>query len=47
MPEFPRIPGCVLDGEAFADCLMTLEFLHNFAAALGFGKFCYIYTMKN
>ena len=38
MPEFKRIEGCVLDGEAFADCLMSLEFLHNFAAALGFGK---------
>ena len=38
LPEFSRIRGCLLDGEAFADCLMSLEFLHNFAAALGFGR---------
>ena len=38
MPEYPRIEGCILDGDSFADCLMTLEFLHNFASALGFGK---------
>ncbi|XP_060551894.1 uncharacterized protein LOC132713351 isoform X3 [Ruditapes philippinarum] len=36
MPEFSRIPGNRLDGEAFADCLMSLEFLHNFSKALGF-----------
>ncbi|XP_053408583.1 bromodomain adjacent to zinc finger domain protein 2B-like isoform X2 [Mercenaria mercenaria] len=36
MPEFSRIPGNHLDGEAFADCLMSLEFLHNFSKALGF-----------
>ena len=46
MPDYPKIEGCVLDGDAFADCLMTLEFLHNFASALGFGEcweLCFIY----
>ena len=41
LPEFPRIHGNRLDGEAFADCLMSLEFLHNFAKPLGFGKLMY------
>ncbi|XP_052805441.1 bromodomain adjacent to zinc finger domain protein 2B-like isoform X3 [Mya arenaria] len=36
LPDIPRIPGNHLDGEAFADCLMSLEFMHNFAKPLGF-----------
>ncbi|XP_052093542.1 bromodomain adjacent to zinc finger domain protein 2B-like isoform X4 [Mytilus californianus] len=36
LPEYPRIKGIELDGNAFADILMVLEFLHNFSDALGF-----------
>ncbi|XP_060070967.1 bromodomain adjacent to zinc finger domain protein 2B-like [Ylistrum balloti] len=36
LPEFPRIPGIQTDSAAFADILMVLEFLHNFADALGY-----------
>ncbi|KAH3703124.1 hypothetical protein DPMN_078153 [Dreissena polymorpha] len=36
MPEYPRIPGNCVDGAAMADCLMSLEFMHNFAKPLGF-----------
>ena len=32
----PRIPGLRLAGEAFANCLMVFEFLHNFGETLGF-----------
>ncbi|XP_076092081.1 bromodomain adjacent to zinc finger domain protein 2A-like isoform X8 [Mytilus galloprovincialis] len=36
LPEYPRIKGIELNGTAFADILMVLEFLHNFSDALGF-----------
>ena len=39
MPIFPRIHGVKMEGNAFADCLMALEFMHNFVDALGLGKF--------
>ncbi|XP_009082955.1 PREDICTED: bromodomain adjacent to zinc finger domain protein 2B, partial [Acanthisitta chloris] len=35
-PELPRIPGLVLDGSSFSDCLMVLQFLRNFGKVLGF-----------
>ncbi|KAK3579708.1 hypothetical protein CHS0354_025743 [Potamilus streckersoni] len=38
MPEFPRLEGVRLQGAAYADILMVLEFLHNFADALGYDK---------
>ena len=36
LPELKRIPGLRLSGEAFANILMTYEFLHNFGETLGF-----------
>ncbi|XP_009883769.1 PREDICTED: bromodomain adjacent to zinc finger domain protein 2B [Charadrius vociferus] len=36
LPELPRIPGLVLDGSAFSDCLMVVQFLRNFGKVLGF-----------
>ncbi|XP_069717834.1 bromodomain adjacent to zinc finger domain protein 2B isoform X7 [Phaenicophaeus curvirostris] len=36
LPEFPRIPGLVLDGSTFSDCLMVVQFLRNFGKVLGF-----------
>ncbi|KAK6180630.1 hypothetical protein SNE40_008641 [Patella caerulea] len=33
--EPSRIPGLVLSAPAYADCLMAIEFLHNFGDALG------------
>ncbi|XP_051867496.1 bromodomain adjacent to zinc finger domain protein 2B isoform X4 [Pristis pectinata] len=36
LPEFLPIPGLVLPGGAFADCLMVVQFLHNFGKVLGF-----------
>lgn len=36
IPEFDRIPGLKLSGQAFADILMVFEFLHNFGETLGF-----------
>ncbi|NXU53945.1 BAZ2B protein, partial [Turnix velox] len=36
LPELPRIPGLVLDGSTFSDCLMVVQFLHNFGKVLGF-----------
>ncbi|KFV92537.1 Bromodomain adjacent to zinc finger domain protein 2B, partial [Eurypyga helias] len=36
LPELPRIPGLVLDGSSFSDCLMVVQFLHNFGKVLGF-----------
>jgi len=41
LPEFDRIPGVRLSGKAFADCLMVVEFVHNFASILGFGNSSY------
>ena len=36
LPELKRIEGLRLSGEAFANILMTYEFLHNFGETLGF-----------
>ncbi|CAH1403993.1 unnamed protein product [Nezara viridula] len=36
LPDLERIPGLKLSGQAFADALMTFEFLHNFGETLGF-----------
>ncbi|XP_078062431.1 bromodomain adjacent to zinc finger domain protein 2B-like, partial [Mustelus asterias] len=36
LPEFVPIPGLVLSGRAFADCLTVIEFLHNYGKVLGF-----------
>lgn len=36
MPELPRIPGLVLAGSTFSDCLMVVQFLRNFGKVLGF-----------
>ncbi|NWI84582.1 BAZ2B protein, partial [Pitta sordida] len=35
-PELPRIPGLVLSGSTFSDCLMVVQFLRNFGKVLGF-----------
>ncbi|XP_033098027.1 bromodomain adjacent to zinc finger domain protein 2B-like isoform X3 [Anneissia japonica] len=35
LPELPRIPGVKLPGQAFADCIMIVEFMHNFGESLG------------
>uniref|UniRef100_A0A8C3QS20 Bromodomain adjacent to zinc finger domain protein 2B n=1 Tax=Cyanoderma ruficeps TaxID=181631 RepID=A0A8C3QS20_9PASS len=35
-PELSRIPGLVLDGSTFSDCLMVVQFLRNFGKVLGF-----------
>ncbi|XP_077640982.1 bromodomain adjacent to zinc finger domain protein 2B isoform X11 [Lonchura striata] len=35
-PDLPRIPGLVLDGSTFSDCLMVVQFLRNFGKVLGF-----------
>ncbi|KAM9709130.1 bromodomain adjacent to zinc finger domain protein 2B isoform 2-T5 [Menidia menidia] len=34
LPEFPRIPGLVLPGNTFSDCLMVMQFLHSFGKVL-------------
>ncbi|XP_014676074.1 PREDICTED: bromodomain adjacent to zinc finger domain protein 2B-like [Priapulus caudatus] len=34
LPNLDRIPGVKLAGEAFANCLMVIEFLHNFGDTL-------------
>ncbi|XP_041806612.1 bromodomain adjacent to zinc finger domain protein 2B isoform X3 [Chelmon rostratus] len=34
LPELSRIPGLVLPGSTFSDCLMVLEFLHSFGKVL-------------
>ncbi|XP_078661651.1 bromodomain adjacent to zinc finger domain protein 2B-like isoform X31 [Branchiostoma floridae x Branchiostoma belcheri] len=34
LPELKRIPGLQLPGNAFADCMMVFEFLHNFGSVL-------------
>ncbi|NXC65871.1 BAZ2B protein, partial [Anhinga anhinga] len=36
LPQLPRIPGLVLDGSTFSDCLMVVQFLRNFGKVLGF-----------
>ncbi|NWQ77894.1 BAZ2B protein, partial [Columbina picui] len=36
LPELPRIPGLVLGGSTFSDCLMVVQFLRNFGKVLGF-----------
>ncbi|XP_013374155.1 PREDICTED: bromodomain adjacent to zinc finger domain protein 2B isoform X3 [Chinchilla lanigera] len=36
LPELPRIPGLVLSGSTFSDCLMVVQFLQNFGKVLGF-----------
>uniref|UniRef100_A0A669Q129 Bromodomain adjacent to zinc finger domain protein 2B n=1 Tax=Phasianus colchicus TaxID=9054 RepID=A0A669Q129_PHACC len=36
LPELPRIPGLVLSGSTFSDCLMIVQFLRNFGKVLGF-----------
>ena len=38
LPKFPRCPETKLSGPAFSDSLMVVEFVHNFADALGLGK---------
>lgn len=38
LPDFERLPGLKLTGQALADLLMVFEFLHNFGETLGFGK---------
>ena len=39
LPELHPLPGVRVSGCAFASCLMVVEFMHNFGAALGFGKY--------
>ncbi|XP_078117921.1 bromodomain adjacent to zinc finger domain protein 2B-like isoform X2 [Sander vitreus] len=34
LPEWSRIPGLVLPGSTFSDCLMVLQFLHSFGKVL-------------
>ncbi|XP_019377874.1 PREDICTED: bromodomain adjacent to zinc finger domain protein 2B isoform X2 [Gavialis gangeticus] len=36
LPELHRIPGLVLSGSTFSDCLMVVQFLRNFGKVLGF-----------
>nr|XP_015214187.1 PREDICTED: bromodomain adjacent to zinc finger domain protein 2B isoform X4 [Lepisosteus oculatus]XP_015214188.1 PREDICTED: bromodomain adjacent to zinc finger domain protein 2B isoform X4 [Lepisosteus oculatus]XP_015214189.1 PREDICTED: bromodomain adjacent to zinc finger domain protein 2B isoform X4 [Lepisosteus oculatus]XP_015214190.1 PREDICTED: bromodomain adjacent to zinc finger domain protein 2B isoform X4 [Lepisosteus oculatus] len=36
LPELSRIPGLVLPGSTFSDCLMVVQFLRNFGKVLGF-----------
>lgn len=38
LPNLDRIPGVKLAGKAFANCLMAVEFLHNFGDTLDMGK---------
>ncbi|XP_076852469.1 bromodomain adjacent to zinc finger domain protein 2B isoform X3 [Brachyhypopomus gauderio] len=35
LPEFSQIPGLVLPGQVFADCLMVVQFLRAFGKVLG------------
>ena len=46
MPDFERLQGIMLNGEAYANCLMVVEFCHNFKEALNFGWFLYWYDLK-
>ncbi|XP_078537813.1 bromodomain adjacent to zinc finger domain protein 2B isoform X5 [Lissotriton helveticus] len=36
LPELLRIPGLILSGSTFSDCLMVVQFLRNFGKVLGF-----------
>uniref|UniRef100_A0A8C9TG37 Bromodomain adjacent to zinc finger domain 2B n=1 Tax=Scleropages formosus TaxID=113540 RepID=A0A8C9TG37_SCLFO len=36
LPELSRIPGLVLPGSTFSDCLMVMQFLRSFGKVLGF-----------
>ncbi|XP_041119302.1 bromodomain adjacent to zinc finger domain protein 2B-like isoform X4 [Polyodon spathula] len=36
LPELNRIPGLVLNGSTFSDCLMVVQFLRTFGKVLGF-----------
>ncbi|XP_067880764.1 bromodomain adjacent to zinc finger domain protein 2A-like isoform X2 [Heterodontus francisci] len=36
LPELVPIPGLVLSGHAFSDCLTVIEFLHNYGKVLSF-----------
>ncbi|XP_043939569.1 bromodomain adjacent to zinc finger domain protein 2A [Protopterus annectens] len=36
LPDFFHIPGLILPGRAFSDCLMVVEFLHSYGKVLGF-----------
>nr|XP_033802053.1 bromodomain adjacent to zinc finger domain protein 2B isoform X3 [Geotrypetes seraphini] len=36
LPALPRIPGLVLSGNTFSDCLMVVQFLRSFGKVLGF-----------
>ncbi|XP_057349889.1 bromodomain adjacent to zinc finger domain protein 2B-like [Manis pentadactyla] len=36
LPELPRIPGLVLSGSTFSNCLIVVQFLRVFGKALGF-----------
>ena len=38
LPQVERLTGVQLNGEAFANCLMVVEFCHNFKDALNFGQ---------
>ncbi|XP_072539753.1 bromodomain adjacent to zinc finger domain protein 2B isoform X14 [Salminus brasiliensis] len=35
LPEFSRIPGLVLPGQVFSDCLMLVQFLRSFGKVIG------------
>lgn len=34
LPELSRVPGLVLSGSTFSDCLTVLQFLHSFGKVL-------------
>ncbi|KAG9477231.1 hypothetical protein GDO78_002559 [Eleutherodactylus coqui] len=36
LPDLPRIPGLVLSGSTFSNCLMVVQFLRNFGKVLDF-----------
>ncbi|KAM3917544.1 bromodomain adjacent to zinc finger domain protein 2B isoform 13-T14 [Leptodactylus fuscus] len=36
LPDLPRIPGLVLSGNTFSNCLMVVQFLRNFGKVLNF-----------
>ncbi|XP_069472462.1 bromodomain adjacent to zinc finger domain protein 2B isoform X4 [Ambystoma mexicanum] len=36
LPDLHRIPGLILSGSTFSDCLMVVQFLRNFGKVLGF-----------
>ncbi|XP_008402228.1 bromodomain adjacent to zinc finger domain protein 2B isoform X2 [Poecilia reticulata] len=37
LPDLPGIPGLILPGKTFSDCLMVLQFIRNFGAVLKLG----------